>query len=414
MVTNSEQNITAANLLQPESELFSNAFFAYGLAQMVFRYIQDVINSGSVDAQTPIYIFDFNSKCGKLSYLILRKLTDFLRLYKITNCKICYVIADGSNAKLQLFKTSPFFAEFIQQNVLDFATFLSGQNSLELQLQNKSLDRAALKSPTVFLANNFELTAINNLLPSKALIITSRQDKIPSTATQATEAEIVAPVVTSMPYFTWLRDLVLNLGGDAFIPAAQEEFKVGIFSIGNKFAELPNVSWAHDHFYSHCSSLEYWRMKEYMVNNPNSFDLDNTLSLLKYGYWDADVLMGVAKPYAKIINQATPGYINTLKDGLVTLGRNYYFCDPQKNVAFELGHLYHLIGDLDLAFHWYNIALRDFGPSSPLQFNLGLCNYYKQDVKAALECFQQAVALDPENADAKNWVDHIQKEQAAG
>lgn len=408
---NNEQDLSPVMSIS-ENEVFANAFFAYGYAQMVLRYIQDNLNNGLITKQFPIYILDYTPGSGKFSYLFIRKLTDFLQHFKINDCKICYVICDTNADHLPTLQASPFFADFIQQGILDFAHFQEGQKELKLLQQNINLNIAALPNPCVGIANSFNTDLFTNIAVNKALFIAAKQDQIPSTKEQSEELSGQVNSDTIKSEIIGLRRSIENLGGVALLPSEQEEFKVSIFSFGQPFAQLPNTTWAYDHFYIHCSSSEYLRIKDYMINHPESLDLDNTLSLLKFSYWDADVLFGVAKPLAKIINQATPGYINTLKLGLTQAASNYYFADPLKNLPFELGHIYHLIGDLEQAHSCYKISVRDFGESTAVFFNLGLCNYYKHEAKTALECFKKAVALDNANSDAQNWVEHIEKELA--
>lgn len=204
-----------------------------------------------------------------------------------------------------------------------------------------------------------------------------------------------------------------NLGGDCLLAEDHEGMKTSVFCLGQKFSDLPNTSWANYIFTTHISTKEFLEIKNFLINDTSLLDLDHILSLLKFSYWDPDIFYSISTRLASIVNQATPGYLDTLKPGLKAIEDNFYFIRSYKNVPFELGHVYHVIGDLDEALRLYQTSLDFFGKESPVFFNSGLCYYYKHDLKKALEYFQKAYATNPDNKSAKEWIGHVEKELTA-
>ena len=216
-----------------------------------------------------------------------------------------------------------------------------------------------------------------------------------------------------MVNFDFISRYFKNIGGDSLMPEDHEGFKICLFSLGQKFSELPETSWAYEHFTRHMSTKEFLEIKNFLIKDISQLDLDSLLALLKFSYWDTDIFYSVVSQLANIINQASPSYLRTLRQGLKYIEENYYFIRSYKNVPFELGHIYHLLGDLEEALLHYQQSLDFFGAESPIHFNIGLCYYYKQDLPTALGHFKKAVEFNPDNASAKEWIAYVEKELAS-
>lgn len=212
--------------------------------------------------------------------------------------------------------------------------------------------------------------------------------------------------------FDFLSQYVKGLGGDSLLAEDYAGFKVCLFALGAQFADLTFTRWAYNQFNVAFSTKEFSNVKNSYVKRVEDMDLDDLLSLLKLSYWDADVFYAVSSRICALITQATPGYLKTLRTGLQIVETNFFFSTTSKNTLFELGRVYHLLGDLDIAIKHYNDSLKFYGEESPLSFNLGLCYYYQHDLQHALQHFQRAVELNPENSAAKEWIEFVNKELA--
>lgn len=202
------------------------------------------------------------------------------------------------------------------------------------------------------------------------------------------------------------------LGGDAILAEDHEGMKTSLLLLGQKFKELPETSWANEEFNRHLSTKEFLEIKNKYLEDLSKLELEHILSLLKFSYWDPDIFMGVVQRLSEIINRASNGYLRTLRAGMAHIYRNYYFLKNVKNVPFELGRIYHIIGDLDDAIARYQQSLDLFGEDSSTCFNLGLCFYYKNQLPKALHFFQKAFTINPANKPAQEWITHVEKELA--
>lgn len=213
-----------------------------------------------------------------------------------------------------------------------------------------------------------------------------------------------------MVNFDFLARYLINIGGDSLINEDYEGTKVVVLGIGQKFNNLPETKCAYDQFNTHLATNDFLLIKNFIIRDISALNLEQLLALLKFSYWDCDIFFSIASQLAKIVTQGSPGYLNTLRAGLKKLEANYYFIKNYKNIPFELAHIYQVLGDYPEAIKHYQNSINWFGEESAAFFNCGLCYFYKNSLPEALDNFKKAVAINPDNTSAKEWIAHVEKQ----
>lgn len=216
--------------------------------------------------------------------------------------------------------------------------------------------------------------------------------------------------LSMMVNFDFINRYIKNTGGDTLLAEDHEGMKISLLLSGDNFNNLPETKWAYYQFNTHLSTKEFLDIKNFIIKDITLLDLDNILSLLKFSYWDPDIFMSIVNRLVTILNQASPGYTRTLRKGLKTISDNCYFMKTSKNIVFEIGHIYHIIGDLSEALKYYQQSIDYYGEESPVCFNMGLCNYYTHNLEKAMHFFTRAFELNANNTAAKEWITYVEKE----
>lgn len=132
----------------------SNVLIAYCYAQFALRFIQDSLRNKTINPEKPIYFTELGSGSGKISYLFLQKLTEFLKTYHLDHLKICYVITDFTDSNVAFWQSQPNFKDFLAQGILDFAIFQIGtKHDLHLIHHNIVLGENSSENPIIAIGN---------------------------------------------------------------------------------------------------------------------------------------------------------------------------------------------------------------------------------------------------------------------
>lgn len=200
---------------------------------------------------------------------------------------------------------------------------------------------------------------------------------------------------------------VENIGGEALLASNNEGMKTNVLSIGKHFKDMPDAKWAYDHYATHFCTKEFLLIKNEMIGNANSLDGQQIMALLKLSYWDTDIFMAMSAALGNQLSKCSQFFLKELREGLLEVHANFYFMPNYKNILFELGRTYHVLGDFPEAIAKYNESMICFGDDASVLFNIGLCHYYQDDKANAITYFKKTLALDPNNSSAKEWLEYI-------
>lgn len=213
-----------------------------------------------------------------------------------------------------------------------------------------------------------------------------------------------------MVNFDAIGKYVENLGGEIKLASNNEGMKTNVLMMGSHFDSMPESNWAYSQFAEHFCTKEFLLVKNEMIQNPDDLNLQQILALLKMSYWDPDIFMSIANSLSNQVGQASRFYLLELREGMQAIYNNYYFMPNYKNILFELGRLYHVIGDFDDAILRYRESEKCFGEDPSVYFNIGLCRYYQGDKQQALSYFEQTLGMDANHQSAKEWIEYINAE----
>ena len=145
-------------------------------------------------------------------------------------------------------------------------------------------------------------------------------------------------------------------------------------------------------FYTHASAVR---------DQSGTLSLDGIFSLLRLSRFDPNVLMDNAQ---RVIDQVPQASEHVRRELGILLERTYAQYIPLgRDLPFELGRIYLVLGRPREAIRFNDLSLKLFGDHAVTWCNQALCHHQAEDDQEALRCLDRALELDPENATARAW-----------
>jgi len=149
-----EQESINAWVNQVPFYITSNPFIAYCYSQLVINFIRDWTKKHPETKHLPFYILELGTGSGRLSFYVLKTLTELLEAYKMTDIKICYVMSDFTRNNIKYYETHPALLPYLEKGMVDFAIYnMELDKPITLLRQHITLNPETLQNPLIVFAN---------------------------------------------------------------------------------------------------------------------------------------------------------------------------------------------------------------------------------------------------------------------
>jgi tetratricopeptide (TPR) repeat protein len=134
----------------------NNPYIGKAYAEVILRYMQDLVRLKLHDNSEPIYILELGAGTGAFCYYLLKTLVDLQPQLNLGDVKFIYVMCDFATKNIDFWQTQPNLLPYIEQGYLDFAFFdADQQQDIQLQKSGILLQKDNLKNPLIVIANYF-------------------------------------------------------------------------------------------------------------------------------------------------------------------------------------------------------------------------------------------------------------------
>ena len=134
----------------------SNPVIADSYANVVLRFITDVMATGRFDPDEPFYIVELGAGSGKFGFHLLRRLTELRRDLGLLDVKVVHVMTDIATTNIEHWRSHPQLRPFAEAGMLAFAR-LDVEVDSELRLvgaDDQEEERVAdFANPPILIAN---------------------------------------------------------------------------------------------------------------------------------------------------------------------------------------------------------------------------------------------------------------------
>lgn len=146
--------LKAWNNDQVPQYITSNPMIGMAYAEMIFGFLQDRASQGETDKK--VTLVELGAGAGRLAYHVLYELCRLFEYAGLALPPFRYVMTDLALKNVEGWRGHPAFAPFIEQGLLDFATFDAEHDTeLKLLVCGETIAPGGLDQPLLIVANYF-------------------------------------------------------------------------------------------------------------------------------------------------------------------------------------------------------------------------------------------------------------------
>ncbi len=132
----------------------SNPMIATAYAEMIFGFLRDRVNLN--DSMEPVTILEIGAGAGRFAFHVLHELCELKDYTGIELPPFRYVMTDLAAKNVEAWRQHPALQGYIQQGLLDFATFDAVHDTdLALVVSETTIQAGDLAQPLIIVANYF-------------------------------------------------------------------------------------------------------------------------------------------------------------------------------------------------------------------------------------------------------------------
>lgn len=185
---------------------------------------------------------------------------------------------------------------------------------------------------------------------------------------------------------------------------------IAVFCSGLEGCEVKRTRRAFRDRVDRFGPLDFFNLKQAIVRSEEEKDLRLCVEILRMGYWDPELLYGLANSLCDSLDDVPTLHKRELFLALARTWKNYFPIGEPHDVPFEVGRILFRMEYFEQALQFYEESIRLFGKHKMTYHNMGLCEYYLRRLQASRDCFLQALELDPDYGVSREWLVRIEPE----
>ncbi len=152
---------------------------------------------------------------------------------------------------------------------------------------------------------------------------------------------------------------------------------------------------AYDDAIRQGSPDDFFSLKQGIQIHYDALTLAQLLAYIRLSGWDSNIMFGCFRRLRERLDTASPTMRRELRQVVHQVWDTYYPIGEKRGLAFALGLLLCDMRHYAEALDYFRHSLRLYGPHPKTLYNMGQCHYGLHRPRPALECIDQALALDP-------------------
>ncbi|MFT3741143.1 MAG: SAM-dependent methyltransferase [Gammaproteobacteria bacterium] len=202
------------------------------------------------------------------------------------------------------------------------------------------------------------------------------------------------------------------LGGKAILQTQRAEVTTAGFVCGFEKEELPEFDMALYENIERLSPGDYFALHRNIRENVKHCNINTLAAHMAFADWDPHIFGKISKVLLSLLPDAERETKIYLANHMPELASNYYYMPHIYDVWFDIGVVLHTLRHYEDAIHYYQQSMHFYGVQFNTLYNLAICQQNAGKLEDALATFRQAVELNDESSEAKDWIEHIEKELA--
>ena len=176
---------------------------------------------------------------------------------------------------------------------------------------------------------------------------------------------------------------------------------ISAFVLGSHPGGYTETQQAYRKAIENCGPDDFYTLKKAIEQGYDSWTLEQLLAYIRLSGFDAKITLACYPALMDRIEHATESEKQELYQVIQKVWEVYYPLAEDQDLASHLGVILYEMGYYAEALDYFIRSVELYGPDATVSYNMGLCHYGLKQMEAALEQFNEALALDPNLEDAK-------------
>ncbi|WP_375773381.1 SAM-dependent methyltransferase [Archangium gephyra] len=183
---------------------------------------------------------------------------------------------------------------------------------------------------------------------------------------------------------------------------------VGAFLLGQPPDGHGETELAYEEAIERSGPDDYSTLIKAMEPHLEGMKLEELLAVLRWSGWDSGMLMAVFSELMALAESASEPLRQEVCWAIQQVWETDYRLGGEDDLAFHLGMLLYVMDRPAEALTFFEHSLRLGGEEPGTYFNQGMCHVRLRQDARALECFEQALALDANLSEAQEMLSQLQ------
>jgi len=176
---------------------------------------------------------------------------------------------------------------------------------------------------------------------------------------------------------------------------------ISAFVLGSHPGRYSETLQAYRQAIETCGPDDFYTLKKAIEHGYDSWTLEQLLSYIRLSGFDAKITLACYPALMDHIDYASESEKQELHLVIQKVWEVYYPLAEDQDLASHLGVLLYEMGYHTEALDLFTRSVELYGPDATIACNMAQCFYCLREMKSALKCVDEALALDPDFEDAR-------------
>ena len=177
---------------------------------------------------------------------------------------------------------------------------------------------------------------------------------------------------------------------------------ISAFVLGSHPGGYTETRQAYREAIESCGPDDFYALKKAIEHGYESWTLEQLLAYIRLSGFDARITLACYPALMDRIEYASETEKQELRRVILQVWGVYYPLAEEQDLASHLGVLLYEMGYYTEALDFFVRSVEFYGPDATISCNMAQCFYSLREMNSALQCVDEALALDPDFEDARD------------
>jgi len=176
---------------------------------------------------------------------------------------------------------------------------------------------------------------------------------------------------------------------------------ISAFLMGNHHGDYTETRQAYREAIESCGPDDFYALKKAIEQGYDSWTLKQLLAYIRLSHYDAKITLACYPVLMDRLEHTSESEKEELHQIIQKVWEVYYPLAEDQDLASHLGVILYEMGYYAEALDLFNRSVELYGPDATISYSMSLCHYGLKHMDAALECINEALALEYDLEEAR-------------